>query len=428
MESDRDLVAVENAKPEPLNVSVRHSLPPSRKLPMDPMIAALLRAEAYSHPVETIQLLQTHLSWVLLTGRYAYKLKKPVNLGFVDFSSQTLRRWFCQEELRLNRRLAPDLYLDLVTIHGPPEQASFHGTGPPIEVAVRMRQFPQQALISELLKAGDGDLVPAHFDRLADDLAAFHASAATATAAVPFGDPDMVLLPAQANLDVLEAQGAESQGVDPNALLKLRLWTESEHSRLRNIYIQRKRDGRIRECHGDLHLGNMALRLDRIEVFDCLEFNPSLRWIDVISDMAFLAMDLQCRGRPDLATRVLNRWLERSGDGAGLHTWRWYLVYRALVRAKVAVLSRADPDLPIHHRQHLEKLIASYITVAQEATKTSRPTLLITHGVSGSGKTHQARKARGEGWMDSPPFRRGTDAPVRTLAGRPSKPTPGKSL
>ena len=133
----------------------------------------------------------------------------------------------------------------------------------------------------------------------------------------------------------------------PDTLAALRQWTASEHSRLRDRFIQRKREGHIRECHGDLHLGNMALQRGRIEVFDCLEFNPSLRWIDVISDMAFLAMDLQCRSRPELASQVLNRWIERSGDAVGLHTWRWYLVYRALVRAKVAVSRRSKPHLPI---------------------------------------------------------------------------------
>ena len=118
------------------------------------MISSLIRPEAYDHPVEAIELLETHLSWVLLTGPYAYKLKKPVNLGFVDFSSPEKRQWFCQEELRLNRRLAPDLYIDLATIHGPPELASFHGDGPPIEIAVRMRQFPQQALLTQRLTDG----------------------------------------------------------------------------------------------------------------------------------------------------------------------------------------------------------------------------------------------------------------------------------
>ena len=161
------------------------------------MIAALLDPGAYDHPVDGIQCLETHISWVLLTGTYAYKIKKPVNLGFVDFSTAERRRWFCQEELRLNRRLAPDLYLGLSPIHGPAERAALAGSGPVIETAVRMRQFPQSALLPAVLDR-DG-LSPAQLELLADDLAAFHAAAAVASLEDPYGTPDAVKAPAWAN-------------------------------------------------------------------------------------------------------------------------------------------------------------------------------------------------------------------------------------
>lgn len=358
------------------------------------MIAALLDPDAYDHPVDGIQCLETHISWVLLTGTYAYKIKKPVNLGFVDFSTAERRRWFCQEELRLNRRLAPDLYLGLSTIHGPAERAALAGSGPVIEMAVRMRQFPQSALLPAVLDR-DG-LSLAQLELLADDLAAFHAAAAVASLEDPYGTPDAVKAPAWANVDVLDACGpALARKIGP-----VRQWMASEFERLRPTFEQRRSQGRIRECHGDLHLGNMLLEGGRIQVFDCLEFSPDLRWIDVISDMAFLEMDLDHRGRADLGATVLNRWLGRCGDYAGLLTWRWYRVYRSLVRAKVCALRLGQPDLPASQSGLLARDLERYLQGAVDATAETPVALVITHGVSGSGKSHRARQlCRRPGWI-----------------------------
>lgn len=385
------------------------------------MIEALLRPEAYDHPVERLQLLETHISWVLLTGAFAYKIKKPVHFGFVDFSSAELRHHFCLEELRLNRRLAPDLYLAVVPIHGPAESASFRepfhsthataGADPalaPIEHAVRMRQFPQEALLPAVLEREGLPLE--RIDRLAADLAAFHAAAASAAPDSGFGEPEQVLRPAQANLDSL----ATSPAAAP-FLAELQGWTTARFRELEPTFERRRRQGRIRECHGDLHLGNMVLRrgahggsagrageqLTRIEVFDCLEFSPALRWIDPISDLAFLVMDLQERGHPELGARLLAGWLERSGDYDGLPAWRWYLVYRALVRAKVSALRLAQPSLPPSERDALQDQLQGYL---QQALRTSRPRptrlLAITHGVSGSGKSWLARQLAARlGWI-----------------------------
>jgi uncharacterized protein len=377
---------------------------------MHPMIASLLRQEAYDHPVqEPIELLETHISWILLTGPFAYKIKKPVDLGFVNFSTAARRRRCCEEELRLNRRLAPDLYLDLATIHGPAERARFHGDGEPIDVAVRMHQFPQQALLPAVLARGG--TTEAHWADLADRLAAFHGAAAVAPAAQPFGSAEAVWGPAEANLDVLQHGGALrhcvlTDGVAASdALVALRRWTEAEHGRLLAFFEDRRAAGRIRECHGDLHLGNMLfdhsrIELGRIEVFDCLEFSPPLRWIDVISDMAFLAMDLQQRGQPQIAAGVLNRWLEATGDYAGMVGWRWYVIYRALVRAKVSALRLAQADLTAAEAAPLRAQLGSYLGLAHASCDPAAGVLLITHGVSGSGKTHHARRLCARlGWI-----------------------------
>jgi len=167
------------------------------------LVTSLLRPEAYPHPVQRVELLETHISWVFLTGPYAYKLKKPVDFGFLDFSTPQRRELFCHEELRLNRRLSGDLYCDVVPLHGPPERAAFCGDGPVIDHAVRMRQFPQPALLPAVLQRGE--LADGLIDRFADDLARFQAEAAVAPATGPHGSPEAVREPVLANFAALEA-------------------------------------------------------------------------------------------------------------------------------------------------------------------------------------------------------------------------------
>jgi aminoglycoside phosphotransferase family enzyme/predicted kinase len=361
---------------------------------MDPMIASLLRPGAYPHPTGGIRLLETHISWVLLTGEVAYKVKKPVSLGFVDFGTLERRRHFCQEELRLNQRLAADLYLDLVEIHGPPEQARVGGDGPVIEVAVRMRQFDQSGLLPQALAAGavTGD----HLEAFAERLAAFHAAAAVASPGGAYGTAAAVVAPARANLEVLQRLHPEA------GLAPLAAWTEAEAERLQPVFAERLARGRVREGHGDLHLGNLVLHQGAVVGFDCLDFNPELRWIDVISDVAFLAMDLQQRQEPLLAARVLNRWLSACGDYEALATWRWYGVYRALVRAKVLALRLAQlGDAPPAEREVLADQLHGYLHLARRTSAAPGPGLLLMmHGVSGSGKSHLARAlCQRHGWI-----------------------------
>jgi aminoglycoside phosphotransferase family enzyme/predicted kinase len=361
---------------------------------MNPMIASLLQPGAYPHPADALSLLETHISWVLLSGPYAYKVKKPVNLGFVDFSTLERRRHFCQEELRLNRRLAAELYLDLVDIRGPAERAHLGGAGPVLDVAVRMVRFDPSGLLPEALATGavTGDQMEAFAERLAR----FHDAAAVASPAGPHGTPEAVIAPALANLEVLERLQPERP---PSPLAA---WTRREADRLQPRFADRLARGRVREGHGDLHLGNLVLHQGQVVGFDCLEFNPGLRWIDVLSDVAFLAMDLRQRQEPVLAGRFLNRWLRTSGDYGGLATWRWYLTYRALVRAKVLALrleqlSAADaPDRPA-----LAAGLRNYLALAEGVSGSSRPGgLLLTHGVSGSGKSHLASAlCRRQGWI-----------------------------
>lgn len=354
--------------------------------PLPAVVASLLRPGAYPHAVERVELLETHISWVFLTGSYAYKLKKPVDFGFLDFSTPERRELFCHEELRLNRRLSGDLYCDVVPLHGPPHRASFCGDGPVIDHAVRMRQFPQTALLPAVLQRGE--LSDGLIERLADDLARFQAQAAVAPISGPHGSAEVVREPVLANFAALEASPLlRDQAGSPGRLQRLRHWAELEWQRLRPRFGERLAAGRVRECHGDLHLGNLVLQEGRIVPFDCLEFSDTLRWIDVISEMAFLVMDLQEHGQGRLGQRLLNRWLEQSGDWDGLDLWRWYGCYRALVRAKVAALGG---DAALH----------AYLQLAERLIDPPRPLLAITTGVSGLGKSrHALAIAERLGWI-----------------------------
>ncbi len=350
---------------------------------LDRLLAALREPARYRHAVERVELLQTHISCVVLAGDYAYKIKKPVNLGFLDFSTLPARRFYCEEELRLNRRTAPALYLEVIPITGSESAPVLGGDGPAIEYALRMRRFAQEALLDRMARRGA--LAPQHIDALAQSIAAFHAGIGRAGPDQAFGSAGRILAPALQNFEqMLQLVSAKT---DLALLARLRDWSAREHAPLAGVLDARKRDGWVRECHGDLHLGNIAL-LDGVPTpFDCIEFNPDFRWTDVMNEVAFVMMDLADHRLPRLAFRFLNAYLEATGDYAGVRVLRFYLVYRALVRAKVACMrahqpgigARAQSDVEHEYRRHL--LLAGRLAVA------AHPALLIMHGLSGSGKS-----------------------------------------
>jgi uncharacterized protein len=347
------------------------------------LIAALHDPARYPHAVTHIEVLETHISWVILTGPLAYKIKKPVNLGFLDFTTLDARRHCCEAELRLNRRFAPALYEDVVRITGTAQQPQIDGGGTAIEYAVRMREFPQQALASRLLPAGA--LAPAHIDALAARLAGLHATAGVAAHGSPYGTPDAVIQCARENFEPLARLLHEP--ADASSVAALRAWTEAEFSTHWSLFQARQRTGWVRECHGDLHLGNIVMQEDELTPFDCIEFNPALRWIDVVNEIAFLVMDLLDRGSADLAWRVLNAYFEAGGDYAGIAVLRFYLVYRALVRAKVHALRSAQDGLDAAECQRLLAAARGYIALAERCAADTRPAIILLHGLSGSGKS-----------------------------------------
>ena len=326
-------------------------------------------------------LVETHISWVLLAGAYAYKIKKPVRFGFLDFSTFEARRHFCEEELRLNRRLVAQLYVDVVGIHAGLGGPSLSGHGPVIEHALKMRRLPGNALASERLARGmlDGS----HLARLARRLAAFHGDAPSARADTPYGSAERVRGDA---LRALSALGASAAAVDAPACTRLRRWIELESMRLGTRWSQRREAGRVREGHGDLHLANVIVLGNEVTAFDCIEFDAALRWIDVMNDVGYLVMDLMAHGRRDLAFGFLDAYLEVSGDYDGLDVLRYYLVYRAVVRALVGTLREQA------HAQEEALKPTDYLRLAERLAEPGEARLLITHGLPGSGKTHVTRQ------------------------------------
>ncbi len=348
------------------------------------LVAALQRPELFPHPVSRFAVIETHISIILLTGSYAYKFKKPVDFGFLDFSTLEKRRHCCDEELRLNRRLAPELYLEVVPVYAGPSLAAGDEV---VEYAVRMREFDQASQYDRLLEAGR--LTPAHIDALASRIADFHSTAAVAGADADYGLAQVVRVPVEENFSqILERM----QQPDERArLAPLQDWTQDMFGKLETTMQTRKANGFIREGHGDLHLRNIAL-VDGVPVaFDCIEFNDRLRWIDIISEIAFMVMDLDHRDQPGLASRFLNAWLERSGDYAGLVLLRFYLVYRAMVRAKVDCLRACQPDVAAGERADILQDYHAYIELAERYTRARPAALLLMHGLSGSGKTTVSR-------------------------------------
>jgi aminoglycoside phosphotransferase family enzyme/predicted kinase len=336
--------------------------------------------------VNACSIVETHISWVLIIGSYAYKIKKPVNFGFLDFSTLEKRCFYCNEELRLNRRLAAELYLDVVPITGTPDHPQIGGNGAAIEYAVKMVKFPAGQLLSE--RSGRKQLDADEIDQLAELVAGFHETIERANENSPYGnnvDINHWFVDNFAHIRTLLIDDGQKQ-----QLLCIQQWGEREWRSLAGLMRQRLLQGYVRECHGDLHLGNMTRINGKVTLFDCIEFNPMLRWIDVISEVAFLFVDLLHFGYDHYAYRFLNRYLQHSGDYQGLALLSYYSVYRALVRAKIALLRRVQQhDNDNAARQALGEYTI-FAALSERFTKRRPTILIITHGYSGSGKSQMA--------------------------------------
>ncbi len=349
------------------------------------LVKALCDPTRYHHDVAAIQVIETHISFVILTGSFVYKIKKPVDLGFADFSTLNKRKFYCEEEIRLNRRLAAPLYLGVVIITGTPTRPIMNGSGKVIEYAVKMRQFEQNRQLNRYLK--QHELTPQQIDQFATDIAAFHKRLAPAEYSSRFAAYESIAREAMDNFTSCEA--CDDATFHLYRLRKVKLWTQQSLERNKSFFEQRKHGGFIRECHGDLHLGNLALLDNRIVAFDCLEFNAELRWVDTMNEIAFFMMDLDYHHRLQQGRRFLNKYLENTGDYEGVRILRFYLTYRAMVRAKVAriKLQQINTDNELKDSLHLE--FGRHIDLATAYTDSRAHTpVVITHGFSGCGKTY----------------------------------------
>jgi aminoglycoside phosphotransferase family enzyme len=314
--------------------------------PLPPLIKALLDPARYPHPAAHVELIETHASWLLLAGDFAYKIKKPVVLPFLDYGTLERRRACCEAELRLNRRFAPQLYLAVLPIVGSPKIRRSAVPERPSSTRSGCAASPKTAASTGCAPAVSSDDSRSPISQPRSPLST--PAAATAPPDTPFGEPEQVWRrhsPTSTNCATLlpgDAAGAR--------LARLRDWTQAEFDRLQTHFAARKADGRIRECHGDLHLGNLVVIDGRVTLFDCIEFSEALRWIDVASELAFTYIDLLDHRQPGLACWLLNEWLTCSGDYDAAQVLRFYAVYRALVRAKVAAI-RSRQDGPMTVRQ-----------------------------------------------------------------------------
>ncbi|PVY77044.1 hypothetical protein C8D92_104278 [Tamilnaduibacter salinus] len=347
------------------------------------LISALQDPALYDHPVDGFRVFETHISWVILTGEFAYKIKKPMDFGFLNFSTLERRRTFCHEEVRLNRRMADSLYLDVLPITGSASAPVLNGDGEPFEYAIRMRQFDQAGMLDGMQERGE--LTSGIIRDLAHQTALFHRNLPTDPPDDELGTAGAIGSAMQENFDQVRPMLEDADLL--RQVDELEAWTQSTFERHRDRIQKRRDDGFVRECHGDLHLSNITLQNGQATVFDCIEFNDSFRWIDVLNDLAFLLMDLESRDEYGLATEALNTWLEYTGDYEGLALLPLYKAYRAMVRAKIALFTRENPDLDDEARAELLDSYRRYAALADTYTRIPNAYLLATTGLSGSGKS-----------------------------------------
>ncbi|WP_173272090.1 AAA family ATPase [Thiosulfatimonas sediminis] len=354
---------------------------------LEQYIALLSDPAFYPHPVEVITTIETHISVVFLTGEFAYKLKKPVDFGFLDFSQLAARKKFCALEVALNQRTAPELYLGVETIFYNPHNQSLslqNKSGEAVEYLVKMRQFDPNAVLGR--QGHSLAISRSQIESLALQIARLHQQADGVDLTSTLGLPKTILQPMLDNFNALEICFNFAKHAFLDGLYS---WTLQQYETFKPLIEQRRSEGKIRACHGDLHLDNIALIANQPVLFDGIEFNDEFRWIDGISDLAFLLMDLCSRHHPALAWQILSLYLHHTQDYPGLPLLRFYMVYRAMVRAKITNLRAEQLADDSHEKQHLCSLASDYVDLAQAFSQAAvSPKLILLQGVSGTGKSH----------------------------------------
>lgn len=388
------------------------------------LLHVMKKPHTYRHSVnEPVTVLETHISWIFLAGDFAYKIKKPIVTGFLDYSTLAKREKFCHEEVRLNTRYADGLYLGVSSINlaandFSADRVSVDGPGTAVEYAVRMQRFPQTDVLSNWIVNSLPSI--ADIRQLAGSLAAVHRQAATISKSGTFGSPEHILADALDNLQDPRFAATGHAHREHDTLLN---WTRCYFEQHRDTFERRLAEGWVRECHGDLHLSNIVRWKGRWVPFDGIEFNDEFRWIDVLNDAAFLAMDFAACGYRDLSHSFISAYLENTGDYHNLELWSWYMVYRTLVRSKVAAIRLSQLESGSDAWQETMDDFDEHIRLALEFTQPRQRFLWITHGLSGSGKT------TGSEWViqQTGAIRIRSDVERKRLHGKPATHRPGNT-
>lgn len=376
----------------------------------NPLLSFLGSPVSYLHRPTEVRSIQTHISWVFLAPPFVFKVKKPVDLGFVDFSTLEKRRYFCQRELELNRRLCPEVYLDVVAIYKSDSGFSFKAEGEIAEYAVKMKQLPGGWFLGELLEKG---LVrEKEINRVISRLDRFYDTQQPNPKIEEWGTPEKLKISTDENFTQVEPFVGRT--ISPAAFETIRHFTNSFYKANENLFRERIRQHRIRDCHGDLHLDHIHLTPEATTIFDCIEFNDRLRFIDIANDIAFLAMDLDFEGARDLGNLFLRNVARKFRDPGMLKLTNFYKCYRAFVRGKVESIQGALQEAP-NPEEHRKEAARYFRLALRYATSGSEPFVLVIMGRVGVGKTSVARQLGSE--LDWPVF--SSDQIRKTLAGVP---------
>lgn len=325
------------------------------------LVTALMEPSAYPEPTSSVHLVQTHISWVFITDRFAYKVKKPVDFGFLNFTTLRRRHHYLHEELILNRRLCPDIYLEVLPITAHHGEARLGGSGHPLEYALKMVRLPQEGMMDEV--ADRGELRQEHLDRIIARLVPFYVQAATGLRINKFGEPAIISYNHEENFS--QTENLVGSLLSRELFEHIRTFARSFLVQNRALFFKRIHEGRIRDCHGDLHMRNICLA-DEVYIYDCIEFNARFRYGDVAADVDFLAMDLDFHGFRALSRYFVERLARAAGDPELLVMLDFYKCYRAYVRGKIAAFTARDSELTPAARAQAEQTARAYFSLAGE--------------------------------------------------------------
>lgn len=345
------------------------------------LIKALLEPGIYPHKTSQIELVQTQMSLVFLTGDYAYKVKKPVNLGYLDYTTLEKRRYFCYQEMELNRRLSPEVYLEVLPVTIDNSYIALAGRGEVIDYAIKMQQLPMEKTLEQLLP--QGKVNQEMLRQVANKMAFFHEHANTSTDIDQYGMPAAILV----NTDENKLQTEKYRGItiSIHEFQRINEFNQRFISSYRELLLLRVNKGRIRDCHGDLHAAHVCFT-DGIVIFDCIEFNDRFRYCDVASEIAFLAMDIERFGRTDLSKVFVEAYIHFSKDKELLLLLDFYKCYRAYVRGKVESFKFDDSLMPRQDREKAQEAARNYFHLAYRYSR-GKPIVIIMSGLVGTGKT-----------------------------------------